>query len=180
MVFIHNSSSQNPWNFLSDKSHGSIFCYNIGLLSSVPENASQFQSHKCERDVLLFITSPSHHNWIYINKDAFAKHLRLAGCQGHQLWIEGWNFQSQTLISREGRGAKFDSITNGQWVNQPRLYNEASTKVQKEGVQGASTLENQNTSTCHHARTQVPQGQKFLRLGLRPMYLFIWLLIHIL
>ena len=68
LISIWSSStvpgSPNPWNFLSHKNFGSIFCYNIGLLSLLPENSSEFQSYKTERDVLLFITSPIHHNWI--------------------------------------------------------------------------------------------------------------------
>ena len=78
--------SPNPRNFLSHKNLGSIFCCNIGLLSLLPENASEFQSYKSERDVLLFITSPIHHNWIYINEDNFAKYLQMgAGYQEHTL-----------------------------------------------------------------------------------------------
>ena len=90
LIYIRSSStvpgSPNPRNFLSHKNLGSIFCCNIGLLSLLPENASEFQSYKSERDVLLFITSPIHHNWIYINEDNFAKYLQMgAGYQEHTL-----------------------------------------------------------------------------------------------
>ena len=90
LIYIQSLStvpgSPNPRNFLSHKNLGSIFCCNIGLLSLLPENASEFQSYKSERDVLLFITSPIHHNWIYINEDNFAKYLQMgAGYQEHTL-----------------------------------------------------------------------------------------------
>lgn len=48
-------SSQNHWNFLSDKSYGNSFITTFGLFTPVIES---LQSHKSETGVLLFITSP--------------------------------------------------------------------------------------------------------------------------
>lgn len=56
--------------------------------------------------------------------------------------MEGWNFQSHPWPLEQAEGWRLSSITNGQWVNQSCLCNEASIKTQKDGVQRASGLVN--------------------------------------
>ena len=104
--FLPHSS---PWNFLSDESNGSIFCYNIGSL--VLSSWKLFRVIKVKW-VLLFITrSFPPQLGLYSWRWLFGKHLEMgAGCQGNQAGIESWNFQSHPLVSREGREA-------GGWIN---------------------------------------------------------------
>ena len=82
----------------------------FGLLSSGPDSLQSTG----EALVLLLITSPFLSHRVYVNEGTFGKHpRRAAGCQGNQVCMEGWNFQSVLLISGEGKGldAEFFSHT---------------------------------------------------------------------
>ena len=71
-----------------------------------------------------------------------------------------------------------ESITNGQWVNQSCLCNEASIKTQKDRVQRASRLVNMwRLGRVAYWRER---GNSFPFPMPCPMQLFIWLLICIL
>ena len=73
------------------------------------------QSLKGEVGVLLFITSSFYHYWVCINEETFAKLLMMrAGCQGKQIGIESWNFQSQPLISGEKGKLEIESVTDAE------------------------------------------------------------------
>ena len=82
------TSFLNPWNILSDKSNGSIFCYNIWFLVLSSWN----QSHKGEMDVLLLITSPFQLQQFMLMRWLLkTPEDDRAGCQGNQPRIESWN-----------------------------------------------------------------------------------------
>lgn len=81
----------------------------FGLLSSVPDSLQSTG----EALVLLLITSPFLSHQVYVNEGAFGKHTRrAAGCQGNQVCVEGWNFQSLVLISGEGKGLDAEFISH--------------------------------------------------------------------
>lgn len=106
---------------------GTTFFITFSLLSSVPEK--HFRNQKGGASVLLFVKSP-----FQPQLHDFWKALKVgAGCQGDQSWTEGWNFQSEPLISREG--LEVDLITNGQWFNQSCLF-KCSFHTTPEGIVG--------------------------------------------
>ena len=168
-------SSLKPWNFLVDKGNGSIFSYNtvFGLLSSVPENAAD------RMGILIFVTIPFHHNWVYVNRRGFW--ILPQGMGWLPAHVNGWFswFQSYTLISRQEGELEVESISVGQWFSQSWLCNEASIKSSKDSFSTlcwrASTWGTQIASACYLASSQFPGGQKLLCSICRPTYLFIWL-----
>ena len=95
-------SSQNPWNFMRYKSTGTSFAIIFGLLSSVPEIASEpWRWNGC----LVIHTSPfppqlGLYSWCDFWKAP--KWGGETGCQGYQPWIEGWNFQPPPTPPTEG------------------------------------------------------------------------------
>ena len=92
-------------------------------------NPGNFPSDESDRGVLIQQT-PFNHTWVYVNVATFGKHLRMrAGCQGNQLGIESWNFQSHSLTS----------VTSDQWFSQSCRCNEASIKTQKD--RGSESLQ---------------------------------------
>lgn len=148
------------------------------LLSS-PQFSKSLQRVKVEWVSYYSQQTPFYYNWVSLNEVTLREHLRMGpGYQGNQLGLEGWNFPSQALISREGRGTRGESITNGQGFHQSCLCNEASIKTPKERVWRVSGLGNQNALMCYHVGPQTAWGQKLLCLRLLTIYLFIWLLIH--
>ena len=107
LVFIMVPQSfQNPWNFLSYKSNGSILCY---IWSLVLSSWNHFRAINGKMvSYILFITSPVHHNWIYVNKMTLGMHLRVStGCQGNQTSIVAFSpaLGSTPLISEEEKEA---------------------------------------------------------------------------
>ena len=105
-VFVHCSSHIVP-NILYIsyiRAMGTFFGYNFGLLYSVPETPSE---HKGKMGIIYYSQQTLfNHTWDYVNEVTFGKPLGIvAGCQGNLPWLGGWNFQSQTLTSREAREA---------------------------------------------------------------------------
>lgn len=105
-------SSQSLRDFLSCRSNGSIFCYNIWSLV--------LSSQKCFRVIEVkwvscYSSQPlSTTAGFLIMMVAFGRQLRMGTCcQGSQQ-IEGWLFGSYPLFTREAEGLQFESITNGQ------------------------------------------------------------------
>lgn len=95
----------------------------LGLSSSVPDSLQRTG----EVLVLLSTTSPFLSHWVYVNEVTFGKHPRRgAGCQGNEVCVEGWNFQSLVLISGEGKGT-------GCGVHQSCLCNKASVMAKWRG-----------------------------------------------
>ena len=134
-------SSENPWNFLSDKSNkgATILAY-------------FFQPH---------LKLKGGDFW-KVPKDG-------AGCQGNQ--PDDWEFgQFGPTPSPLGRGNGLEvESTNSRCFNQLCLHNEASIKTQKGGVWRASSLGNQNnTSMGTVLASRLPRSRSSCLGGLTP------------
>lgn len=114
-------NSQNPWNFLSNKSNGRIFSSNIW---SSPQFLKSLQSYKVEISVLLFITSPFPPQLGSWSSGGFWEAPKNESWSPEEptLLLEDWNLQSYLsgLWRREERAR---SWINCQW---PMLYNRSA------------------------------------------------------
>ena len=134
----------------------------FGLSSSVPDSLQRIG----EALVLLSTTSLFLSHCMDINEVTFGKHPRRGtGCQGNQVCIEGWNFQSLVLISGEGKGT-------GCGVHQSCLCNKASVIAKWRGFRELPGWGTKPPPPCGAKSSMV-------LLGTSPCVSFIELLISI-
>ena len=131
------------------------------LSSSVPENSS--------------------------GKVTFGSHPKVgAGCQKKGPCEQRVGTFSPTPWSSGRReGLEVESTTSGQWFSQSLLCNNASINTPKNSFLDPFFPESfhlweTDSLSCYHAEAQASQEQKLLHSGPCAMYMFIWLLIHIL
>ena len=165
LVFLHSSWLRAPKTFEIWYEHVLIF----GVLSSRSEKTLFKAVNGCfVINYRLF--SFFHNSWVYVNEGNFWKAPKNGDwLSGEPTMKRRLNFQSQHLISREGKELKVESVTSGQWVNQSCLQ-----KNPKGGSSGIFQIREPK-------RFHVPAScLTFCEDRPCPLYFFIWLLIYIL